>query len=73
MSLPKLLIDIAAIRMKKDITLRKTIQRSLNGDMIDFLQMPNKLSWKKKINKQKQAKNEFKRKQLQKSYYYSFQ
>ena len=55
LSLPSLLIETIVMRIKKDITFQKMIKKSLNEDMTNFLQMPNKLFSKKKrpINKSK--------------------
>ena len=48
-------METAAVRIEKDITLRKMIKRGSKEDMTDFLQTPNKLSSKKRrqINKSK--------------------
>ena len=39
---------IAVIRIEKNITFQKIIKRGLMKDMTNFLQVPNKLSSKKK-------------------------
>ena len=59
LSQPKLPTETAVVRIKKDITLQKIINRGLKEDIINFLQMPNKLSSKKRrqINKSKRKTN----------------
>ena len=51
----RLPMKTAAVRIEKDITLQKMIKKGSKEDMTDFLQMPNKLSGKKRrqINKSK--------------------
>ena len=55
LSQPKLPVETAVMRIKKDITPQKMIKRGSKEDMTDFLQTPNKLSSKKRkqINKSK--------------------
>ena len=51
----RLLVKIAVVRIEKNITLQKMIKKGLKKNMINFLQMSNKLFSKKKrqINKNK--------------------
>ena len=55
LSLSSLFTKIVAIKIEEDITFEKMIKKGLKKDMIDFLQMLNKLSSNKKrqINKNK--------------------
>ena len=55
LSQPRLSAEIAVVRIKKDIIPQKMIQNSSKEDIIDFLQMLNKLFSKKRrqINKSK--------------------
>ena len=50
-----MLIEIAIIKIEKDITPQKIITRGLTEDITSFLQLPNRLSSKKRrpINKNK--------------------
>ena len=59
MSPPNLPIETTVVTIEKDITSQKIIKRGSKEDMTNFLQMPNKLSSKKKrqINKSKRKAN----------------
>lgn len=44
----RLLIEVVAIKIKEDITSQKIIKKSSKEDRTNFLQMPNKISNKKR-------------------------
>ena len=48
LSQPRLSIEILVIKIEKNITFRKMIKKDSKKDIINFLQMPNKLSSNKK-------------------------
>lgn len=59
LSQPRLPTEIAAVKVEKVVTPRKIIKKSSKEDIINFLQMPNKLSSKKrkKIHQSKRKVN----------------
>ena len=59
LSQPRLPPKTIVIRIEKNITSQKMIKKGSKEDMTNFLQIPNKLSGKKKrqINKRKQKTN----------------
>lgn len=47
-SISGLPIEIAAVRIEKNITPQKSIKKGIKQDIKDFLQIPNKLNCKKR-------------------------